>query len=157
MTVGVVVGVTVCVCHDVCHGMWVSWYAYVPVSELVSEPASEPVPLPLSDPDPDPDPEPVRVHVHVRAAACARGVQAFADLEVATETSPNDPCFLFNRANAHLAVGDVDKAHADLDRSISITQSIPAYYHCRGVAFQAQNDKGRAMTNFEAALALNPK
>jgi tetratricopeptide (TPR) repeat protein len=70
---------------------------------------------------------------------------------------PRDAIAFFNRGNAYLSSGDLDRAIADYTRVIEIDPAYsPAYYY-RGIANERREQLDRAIADFSKAGEINPR
>lgn len=67
-----------------------------------------------------------------------------------------DPRYLAARASERLAVGNVDRAVADVDAALAASPQDPDALALRSIVALAQNDKSAAATTADAAVAANP-
>ena len=72
------------------------------------------------------------------------------------EQDPNDSTGYYNRGNLYRIMGDFGRARADLDRAIGI-KAAPEYFFARGYSFQMQKEYAKAISDYTAALELDPR
>jgi len=88
----------------------------------------------------------------VRIAACT---------EILTRggkrTSRSQIAAYINRSNGYRALGDLDRAIADLDKALHLNPKSPPALTERASIYQEQGDLDHAITDFSAAIKVKPK
>ena len=72
-----------------------------------------------------------------------------------SETTYSGDYFLI-RAKAYLALGNLDKAAVDLERSYPLSKNNAEYYYYRAKFYKATNNYLHALTDLDKAIKLNP-
>lgn len=73
------------------------------------------------------------------------------------ESKRNQIAAYINRSSAYRAMGDLDRATADLGEALRLNPNSPLALRKRASIFQEKGDLGRAITDYTAALAAKPK
>lgn len=83
----------------------------------------------------------------------ARALQAFT---AAVEIDPRSPTYLFNQANALAAVGQFDRAEETFRRSIALAPTLVGAHTGLGIVLAETHRLPEAVTEFRAAVRLQP-
>jgi len=97
--------------------------------------------------------------IDTAAVILAKEADAYFSREI--ERNPNDTAALLARGKVRFNQAGMDdtkleQAIADLDKSLTLAESSEAYT-TRGFAWKRKGDKDKAITDFDAAIKLNPK
>jgi hypothetical protein len=75
----------------------------------------------------------------------------------AITNDPKDASAWFARAKIFFHQREMDKAIADLDRGLMLSRDNSEAYAIRGFAWKGKGDNGRAMTDLNRAIELDPR
>jgi Na+/H+ antiporter NhaD/arsenite permease-like protein/Tfp pilus assembly protein PilF len=73
------------------------------------------------------------------------------------ETKRNQIAAYINRSNAYRALGDLDRAAADLGEALRLNPKSPLALIKRGSLYYEQGDLDRAIADYDAAISAKPK
>jgi tetratricopeptide (TPR) repeat protein len=80
--------------------------------------------------------------------------EALALVDKAAELAPPDSNILDTRGQIRLALGHVDAALADLEKSIALGADLVGTWYARGRAFELKGNRGGAIADYQKALSL---
>ena len=69
---------------------------------------------------------------------------------------PTDGGNYFNRALAHLNMGDLDRSIADADQAIQLNPAVATAYCLRGLTWRLKKECEKAIADFDDAIRLSP-
>ena len=85
-----------------------------------------------------------------------RHADGLAHLNTALEARPDDPTLLYNRGNAHFALGHSPAALTDYDRSVALNPGFAPAWNNRANALRALDRLPEAIASYGRVLNLDP-
>ena len=82
--------------------------------------------------------------------------QVVVDLTSVIHASPEDGRAYFNRGNAYLDLGDMDRAIIDYTRTIELDPADSVAYNNLGVSYRRKSEADTAIADFTKAIELDP-